>query len=164
MLKVFATDVVISKGFDGAPALRFSETGESVRFRFGKKVYDTHAENNTRWVNMTVKAFGTVCERIKKMKLKEGSFVNLIGRLDEDTWIDQNTNETKSMMVIILDEIEYAAGGGNKPKENQTDPEQSQQQNAADPSSAQSQSGSQQLPENFTGFEPFGGASFFDEN
>lgn len=36
MLKVFATDVVISKGFDGAPALRFSETGESVRFRFGK--------------------------------------------------------------------------------------------------------------------------------
>ena len=93
-----------------------------------------------------------------------GSFVNLIGRLDEDTWIDQNTNETKSMMVIILDEIEYAAGGGNKPKENQTDPEQSQQQNAADPSSAQSQSGSQQLPENFTGFEPFGGTSFFDEN
>ena len=48
MFKVIATDVVISKGYDGAPALRFSENGESVRFRIGKKVYDTRAENNTR--------------------------------------------------------------------------------------------------------------------
>lgn len=27
MFKVIATDVVISKGYDGAPALKFSETG-----------------------------------------------------------------------------------------------------------------------------------------
>lgn len=66
MFKVIATDVVISKGYDGAPALKFSENGESVRFRIGKKVYDTRAENNTRWVNLSVKAFGPVCERIKK--------------------------------------------------------------------------------------------------
>ena len=38
MFKVIATDVVISKGYDGAPALKFSENGESVRFRIGKKV------------------------------------------------------------------------------------------------------------------------------
>ena len=163
MLKVFATDVVISKGFDGAPALKFSETGESVRFRFGKKVYDTHAENNTRWVNMTVKAFGPVCERIKKMKLKEGSFVNLTGRLDEDSWVDQNTNETKSMMVIILDEIEYADGGGKPKDSQQASSGQEQAQSGAEPGSAQ-QTGGQQMPENFTGFEPFGGSSFFDEN
>ena len=50
MFKVIATDVVISKGYDGAPALKFSENGESVRFRIGKKVYDTRAENNTRSV------------------------------------------------------------------------------------------------------------------
>lgn len=77
MFKVIATDVVISKGFDNAPALRFSEKGDSVRFRIGKKVYDTRAENNTRWFNVSVKAFGDVCERIKKMQLKEGSFVHL---------------------------------------------------------------------------------------
>ena len=29
MFKVIATDVVISKGYDGAPALKFSENGES---------------------------------------------------------------------------------------------------------------------------------------
>ena len=46
MFKVIATDVVISKGYDGAPALKFTESGESVRFRIGKKVYDTRAENN----------------------------------------------------------------------------------------------------------------------
>ena len=33
MFKVIATEVVISKGFEGAPALRFSENGDSVRFR-----------------------------------------------------------------------------------------------------------------------------------
>lgn len=90
MFKVIATDVVISKGFDNAPALRFSEKGDSVRFRIGKKVYDTRAENNTRWFNVSVKAFGDVCERIKKMQLKEGSFVHLTGRLDEESWIDQS--------------------------------------------------------------------------
>lgn len=51
MFKVIATDVVISKGYDGAPALKFTESGESVRFRIGKKVYDTRAENNARWMN-----------------------------------------------------------------------------------------------------------------
>lgn len=70
MFKVIATDVVISKGYDGAPALKFSENGESVRFRIGKKVYDTRAENNTRWVNLSVKAFGPVCDRIKRCSLK----------------------------------------------------------------------------------------------
>lgn len=96
MFKVIATDVVISKGYDGAPALRFSENGESVRFRIGKKVYDTRAENNTRWVNLSVKAFGPVCERIKKMQLKESSFINILGRLDEDVWEDSTTHEKRA--------------------------------------------------------------------
>ena len=84
MLKVFATQVVVSRGYDGAAAIKFSEKGDAVRFRIGKKVYDPNAENNARWINMAVKGFGPICERIKKMQLKDGSFVNLIGRLDED--------------------------------------------------------------------------------
>ena len=112
MLKVFATQVVVSRGYDGAAAIRFSEKGDAVRFRIGKKVYDPNAENNARWVNLAVKGFGPVCERIRKMQLKDGSFVNLIGRLDEDVWEDQQTHEKRSAMVIILDAIEYASGGG----------------------------------------------------
>ena len=102
MFKVIATDVVISKGYDGAPALKFSENGESVRFRIGKKVYGTRAENNTRWVNLSVKAFGPVCERIKKMQLKESSFINILGRLDEDVWEDSTTHEKRSAMVVSV--------------------------------------------------------------
>lgn len=69
MLKVFATQVVVSRGYDGAAAIKFSEKGDAVRFRIGKKVYDPNAENNARWVNLAVKGFGPICERIKKMQL-----------------------------------------------------------------------------------------------
>lgn len=158
MFKVIATDVVISKGYDGAPALKFSENGESVRFRIGKKVYDTRAENNTRWVNLSVKAFGPVCERIKKMQLKESSFINILGRLDEDVWEDSTTHEKRSAMVVILDEIEYCSSGGGKQK---TEEAGEQPRAAAAPAKSASNG---EMPGNFTGFEPFGGVnSFFDE-
>lgn len=157
MFKAIATDVVISKGFDGAPALKFSENGESVRFRIGKKVYDTRAENNTRWVNLSVKAFGPICERIKKMQLKESSFVNILGRLDEDVWEDATTHEKKSAMVVILDEIEYcSSGGGNKQSKDSG--------NESAPVPTPQAAPASDTNNGFTGFEPFGGAnSFFDE-
>lgn len=164
MLKVFATDVVISKGYDGAPALKFSEKGDSVRFRIGKKVYDTRADNNYRWVNLAVKAFGTVCERIKKMQLKESSYVNIIGRLDEDVWEDPTTHEKRSAMVVILDEIEYCFSGGNKQKG--AGDTAAGQQPAANPASETGAAPAAQPSGdgNFTGYEPFGGVnSFFDE-
>ena len=157
MFKVIATDVVISKGYDGAPALKFTESGESVRFRIGQKVYDTRAENNARWMNISVKAFGPVCERIKKMQLKESSFINILGRLDEDIWEDSVTHEKKSAMVIILDEIEFCSSGGGKQKNVNAEG----QPKAA--TSAPVSAGSE-MPGNFTGFEAFGGVnSFFDE-
>ncbi len=158
MFKVIATDVVISKGYDGAPALKFTESGESVRFRIGKKVYDTRAENNARWMNISVKAFGPVCERIKKMQLKESSFINILGRLDEDIWEDSITHEKKSAMVIILDEIEFCSSGGGKQKN-----VNAEGQPKAAATSAPVSAGSE-MPGNFTGFEAFGGVnSFFDE-
>lgn len=155
MLKVFATQVVVSRGYDGAAAIKFSEKGDAVRFRIGKKVYDPNAENNARWINLAVKGFGPICERIKKMQLKDGSFVNLIGRLDEDVWEDQQTHEKKSAMVIILDDIEYASGGG-KSKDNQNTDE-AQGHPAASTASAAA------APANngggFTGYESFGGGN-----
>ena len=154
MFKVFATDVVVSKGYDNSSALKYSDDGTSVRFRIGKKVYDTRAENNTRWVNVSVKAFGTVCERIKKMQLKEGSFIHIAGRLDEDNWVDTTTNEKKSQIVIILDEVEYASGG-NKSKDNQ-------QANAAPATTPAAPANTPESSPNFEGYTPFGGGSFFD--
>ena len=168
MLKVFATQVVVSKGYDNTPALRFSENGDSVRFRIGKKVYDPHAENDSRWINLPVKAFNGVCERIKKMQLKEGSFVNILGRLDEDVWEDAATHERKSAMVVILDEIEYCAAGTRQQKEG-TEPAGTQKAATAQPGAQASTSApaSAATSDNggggFTGYEPFGGANaFFD--
>lgn len=166
MFKVIVTKVVISHGYNNAPALKFSDNGGSVRFRIGKKVYDPNAENKTRWINMSVKAFGNVCERIKKMQLKESSFINLEGRLDEEVWTDNNSNEQKSQFVIVLDDIEYAsAGDGSKSKEDQN------QDTSAQPTTVpQGDPVSPTAPANaaagsgFTGYEPFGaGAGFFDE-
>lgn len=156
MLKVFATDVVVSKGYDNAPALKFGEKGDSVRFRVGKKVYDARAEGNTRWINISVKAFGALSERIKKMKIKEGSLLNLIGRLDEDTWTDSGTGEVKKAPVIILDEVEYASGGGKK------DQKRNGEAAPDDDADAKASSGPE-TSGNFTGFQSYGGGSFFDE-
>ena len=157
MFKVFATDVIVSKGYANQSAVRFSEDGKIVRFRIGKKVYDKNAENNTRWFNVSVKGFGPIAERIQKMQLKEGSLIHISGTLDEESWLDQPSNTTKTQTVIIIDDIDYASGSGAK-KDGQN-----QQQN----SSSAPASGASNAPENssnFEGYSNFGGASFFDGN
>ena len=111
MLMFFASDVVVSKGYQNAPALKFSEKGDFVRFRVGQKVYDPRAEENHRWINITVKSFDpALIDRIRKMGLKEGSFISLSGRYDEDVWEDEETKEKRSMPCVILDNLEYSGG------------------------------------------------------
>ena len=154
MIKVVATNAVVSKGYDNSPALKFGEKGDSVRFRIGKKLYDPKAKDNARWMNISVKAFGPTCERIKKMKLNEGSYINFTGRLDEDTWTDNGTGEVKKAMVIVLDDVEYAGGGK---KDQKTEEKASSQ---VDETSPEAQA--PELSGNFDGFQPYGGGSFFD--
>ena len=150
MFNAIITNAVVSRGYDNTPAVQFSEKG-SARFRFGKKVYDSRVEGNYRWVNMTVKVFGNLVERIQKMQLKEGSYINMMGHLDEDTWQDKKTGETRSAMVLILDDIEYASSAPKSKDEHKN------AQNNAGPASP-----GREEPSGFTGFEAFGGGSFFD--
>ena len=56
MIKTIITGAVISQGYDNAPALKFAEKGDAVRFRIGKKVYDPKEDDNHRWINLPVKA------------------------------------------------------------------------------------------------------------
>lgn len=157
MIKVFTTNAVISKGYNGAPAIRFSDTGDMARFRIGKKVYDSRVEGNHRWINLSVKVLDAkLCERIKKMQLKEGSYVNLIGRLDEDVWTDDTTKEEKRTMTIVLDELEYASNGTGKSDSKGTNDTVSEQSNSETNASDPMTSG------NFTGFEPLGDGNMFD--
>lgn len=149
MFNAIITNAVVSRGYDNNPAVQYSDKGDFARFRFGKKVYDSRAEGNNRWVNMTVKAFGPMVDRIQKMQLKEGSYVNLMGRLDEDTWQDKTTGENRSAMVLILDDIEYASSAPKNKDEHK-------------PAQAAGSPGREEPQAGFTGFEPFGGPSFFD--
>ena len=155
MIKTIITGAVISQGYDNAPALKFSEKGDAVRFRIGKKVYDPKEDDNHRWINLPVKAFGSLCGRVKKMKLQAGSYVNLLGRLDEDEWTDRE-GATHHTMVIVLDEIEYVSGSGQKKEQGQGPEEASIPAPAEEPK--------QEKPAMFTGFEPFSGTNpFFGE-
>lgn len=166
MLKVIATNAVISKGYNGASALKFSESGEAVRFRVGKKVYDPKAENNSKWINLSVKAFGPLCERIKKMQLKDGSYINLEGRLDEEVWTDQTSGEQKSQMVVVLEDIEFASSGESKSKDGKNAATAGTTATTA-PASSPAYAGTDAANAGnggFTGYEPFGGGSFFDED
>lgn len=181
MLKLIVTDAVVSRGYDSNPALRFfnGENGSSVHFRIGKRVYDSRCEDKHRWINLNVKAFGDMCERIKKMKLKEGSYVNIVGKYDEEVKEDQNTKETRRYPVVIVEEIEYCySGSGQKNAQNNGVPAQGQppaQAQSQPPAPAQGQQGAPfqsqygtppqgqpqgqsqdppaPLPDNFTGYE-----------
>ena len=167
MLKFFASDVVVSKGYQNTPAIKFSEKGDFVRFRVGQKVYDPRAENNHRWINITVKCFeASLIDRIRKMGLKEGSFINLTGRYDEDVWEDDETKEKRSMPCVILDDLEYSGGGGKRSGEGQK-ASSNQSNSASAPTAAPAASPAAapqenyQMPGNFTGYESFGGGNNF---
>ena len=92
------------------------------------------------------------------MGLTVGTYVNLLGRFDEETWEDQATHEKKSSPVLIVDEIEFCHNGNGK----QSDDGTSVANTTAD---APEQQPSGTPPENFTGFESFGGVNpFFPGN
>ena len=121
-------------------------------FRIGKRIFDSQAEDNHRWINLSIKGFGDMPERVKKMQLKESSFVNIRGRLDEEVWQDKN-GSTRRSIVIVAEDIEYAGGG---PKEGAT--------TKADNSAPAPAPVPQEEPSGeFTGYEVFGGTSFFDD-
>lgn len=166
MLKFFASDVVVSKGYQNAPALKFSDKGDFVRFRVGQKVYDPRAEDNHRWINITVKCFdATLVDRIRKMGLKEGSFINLTGRYDEDVWEDEETKEKRSMPCVILDDLEYSGGGKRSDDGQKTTNNPSNNASAPAPGPAVAPAAAPpenyQMPGNFTGYESFGGGNNF---
>lgn len=165
MLKFIASNVVVSKGYQNAPAVKFSDKGDFVRFRIGQKVYDSRAEDNHRWVNLTVKCFdASLVDRIRKMGIKEGSFINLSGRYDEDVWEDEETKEKRSMPCIILDDLEYcgsAKRSGDSQRANPGNQAEPPAPAAPAASPAAVPQGNYQMPGNFTGYESFGGGNNF---
>ena len=120
---VCITKAIVSPGYDKTEALKFSDSGEAVRFRVGIPHYDANAEDETFWENETVKAFGPLCEHVKKMKLKEGSWITIVGEKIYDSWEDEETGEIKHASAIKLLKVEYTGGGKKKSDDDDEDDE-----------------------------------------
>ena len=159
MFKAILTNAVISKGYEDKPALRFTEVTEansfsSVRFKVGINVYDSRVEGNYRWINISVKAFGHSCDRIKKMELHEGSHVNLSGRMDMESWEDNG--QPQKQWILIVEDVELPSGSGNS----LTDKKDEADSKAQPPSETNAEG--QTAPNgNFTGFDSFSNANPF---
>lgn len=110
--------VVVSKGYQDQPTVRLSTTPTGLRvanFRGAQPVYDSKANNNTRWVPYDFVAFGKEAERIERMNLSANSMVIISGMIDYESF--EGTNGKVNRHKFIIDGIDYygsSNGGGNK--------------------------------------------------
>ncbi len=166
MFKVFITNAVVSKGYENTPALKFSESGESVRFRIGASFYDANAENKTRWINKSVKAFGTLCERLKKLDIKEGTHLNLEGNLILEVW-EEDGKEQKAEAVILTDfEFASVSSGEKSGEKNEQKGKESKSQTNGDNNQVKTggKASVAEQPSNNLGASAFGANTFFSED
>ena len=95
---------------EGEAAIRYELTSNGkpkASFRGFKTAYDAKAENKTKWLHFNLEAYGDVVEKMKKMGLKEKSFINVIGHLDQSTYKDEK-GMSHMFEKIVIDHIEYA--------------------------------------------------------
>lgn len=164
MNKLFITQAIVSKGYENAPAIKFNGkegNAATARFRIGEKQYDSKAENHTRWMNWNVVAYGHMCERVEKMQLKEGSYINLVGRITEETFTEQQSQKEITYPVLILEDIEYGMTGGKKENEQDAAKENTSGNTSG---SATTSDANAQTEGGFEGFQPYSGAAFYDED
>lgn len=146
-------NVVISKGYGDNPAIRISngEKGSLARFSVGKKMYHPRADDKTKWANIQVKTDRPdLIDQIKRMQLKEGSWVNLKGEIRVEAWQDQTTKEEKEGYVLYLASVSYSGSSSGKSKNSDSATEVSETKPTP------------QTSGNFTGFENFSENAFFD--
>lgn len=146
-------NVVISKGYGDNPAIRISngEKGSLARFSVGKKMYHPRNDDKTKWANIQVKTDRPdLIEQIKRMQLKEGSWVNLKGEIRVEAWQDQTTKEEKEGFVLYLASVSYSGSSSVKSKNSDSATEASETKPTP------------QASGNFTGFENFSENAFFD--
>ncbi len=156
---------VVCKGFDNNEPLRFSETGESVCFRVSIPHYDPNAEDKTFWENATLKAYGSVCEEIKRLDLKAGSCISYVGKKIVGTFPDSE-GEIKKKIFIKLLEVNFALSGNGRRSTSSDDAETENQPtkpkvsgNATSAKAPSKKSATES--ENFGGYAPIAGYDEF---
>jgi len=101
------------------PEVRYFENGSAVANfsvavdRFGKDK-ETGERKKPVWLNVQVwgKSAQVAADYVRK-----GSMVGITGRLDEDTWVDRQTGEQRSKMLISCNDLILlgdSRGGGEQ--------------------------------------------------
>ena len=110
---IILQNVGISKGRDDVEAVKFDETTQKTpkaSFNGFKGLYDAKAENRTKWLNYFFVAYGDVASKMQKMGLKEKSFVNIVGHLDQNHSVASDGTK-RTYNSIVIDQIEYTTTG-----------------------------------------------------
>ena len=71
----------------------------------------------TEWSN--VKAWGYLAERVER-DFKKGSYVDIEGRIQTETWKDKQTNEDRSKKVINASDVDLLERRQKAPEESKT--------------------------------------------
>jgi single-strand DNA-binding protein len=82
----------------------------SNQYRLGQ---DGQKQTVTSWI--PVKGFGKVAERLQNQVTK-GTRLIVVGRLQEETWTDKQTNQKRSRLVVVAESFELI-GGAKAPAE-----------------------------------------------
>lgn len=115
-------NVFVNKSFkEGEEAVKYhtneNNTPTVCTFQVSGSYYDSKAENKKRYVKFNCKAFGSMAERIQKMKLSAGGNINICGKLDNDNWTDED-GKKHSVVTLIVDDIEYNGSGKKSSEDN----------------------------------------------
>lgn len=79
--------VIASKGQDVVQFGKTDKGSGTATFRIAEEIYDPKYPNKKRYNNFFVEAHGFMADRITKMKLANGSYVNITCKLDFSTSI-----------------------------------------------------------------------------
>lgn len=116
------------------PIIKYSPSGTAVtNLRVANNTYVKSAENNTKANFFTVVVFGKQAENCEKY-LDKGRQIIINGRLDQNSWEDNNGNK-RSTVRVIANAVQFIGGAPNSSAKMPEAPQESKTQENADMSS-----------------------------
>lgn len=94
----------INRGYQDKPAITINEQGTFAFFQVSVPKYDAKAENKTKWINISVRVLNKkIVERIQKLNLTEGAYLNLLLELDSNEFTRRDGTKTTEITFNVLD-------------------------------------------------------------
>lgn len=106
-----STQVTLTGRIGAAPELKFAGgSGKAVatfsvvtdRRQLNRQTNEWESTGTTWWRCV---AFGEMAENLCETFADKGAAVIAVGRVEEETWTDKNTNQKRSAMKVVVEEI-----------------------------------------------------------